>query len=199
MADFGLTTEGSTEKARTTHYGRGTAGYRAPELVRGEKYTNKVDIFAIGCILYEIIFRQKAFAGDFEVLNYSSQRNSSEEPLNRPFEVEIPLADKARSVFLSKMIREMLNTTASDRPGAEKIHRDFISWGGTTLPQGRDKSPQTDLESSIETMTVKTSQMQLVTQRPDEILEAPSEGIETTISAERSNEGAYIMSDKSDP
>ena len=41
----------------------GTASYRAPELITGEKltYTRQVDIWAIGCIFFELAFNRKSF------------------------------------------------------------------------------------------------------------------------------------------
>ena len=32
----------------------GTLNYMAPEILRREKYSNKVDIYALGCIIYEL-------------------------------------------------------------------------------------------------------------------------------------------------
>lgn len=65
IADFGLTTEGTSKLAITTVYSKGTEGYRAPELLSEDpKFSNKVDIWAMGCILYELVVRKKAFAGD---------------------------------------------------------------------------------------------------------------------------------------
>jgi eukaryotic-like serine/threonine-protein kinase len=39
----------------------GTAGYMAPEQVRGEMVDHRADIFAFGAILYELVTRQRAF------------------------------------------------------------------------------------------------------------------------------------------
>jgi len=39
----------------------GTAGYMAPEQVRGESVDHRADIFAFGAILYELVTRQRAF------------------------------------------------------------------------------------------------------------------------------------------
>jgi Tol biopolymer transport system component len=39
----------------------GTAGYMAPEQVRGETVDHRADIFAFGAILYELVTRQRAF------------------------------------------------------------------------------------------------------------------------------------------
>jgi serine/threonine protein kinase len=74
IADFGLTVQGSATMARTTIDARGTASYRAPELVSAHlSYTNKVDIWALGCILYELIEGKTAFNSDCEALGYSEK------------------------------------------------------------------------------------------------------------------------------
>jgi len=41
----------------------GTPGYMSPELVRGERSDHRADVFAFGCILYEILTGTRAFAG----------------------------------------------------------------------------------------------------------------------------------------
>jgi serine/threonine protein kinase len=71
MADFGLTEEGTTRKSKSTKHAKGTASYRAPELAppydQEAKFNQKVDIWAMGCILYEIIFQRQAFDDDYGV------------------------------------------------------------------------------------------------------------------------------------
>ena len=42
----------------------GTIGYMAPEQLRGEPADSRSDIFALGCVLYEMLAGQPAFAGD---------------------------------------------------------------------------------------------------------------------------------------
>src|SRR5277367_6104247 len=73
IGDFGLTVEGSSNP-RTTVFSMGTPCYRAPELVRGVKkvFSNRVDIWALGCIFYEILFRMPAFDSDYAAGIYSS-------------------------------------------------------------------------------------------------------------------------------
>jgi len=41
----------------------GTAGYMAPEQIAGEEVDERADLFAFGCVLYEIISGKRAFAG----------------------------------------------------------------------------------------------------------------------------------------
>src|SRR5271170_3594529 len=90
LADFGLSCEGSSKTNRPTQYGRSTPGYRAPELLESDgdaTYTNKVDIWALGCILYELATRKRAFKNDWEVFQYRSLGNTMEVVLGDIFDV----------------------------------------------------------------------------------------------------------------
>src|SRR6202790_4721587 len=69
ILDFGLAKmtlpeDGGTLTAKdptTPGQVMGTAGYMAPEEVRGETVDRRADIFAFGAILYELLTRQRAF------------------------------------------------------------------------------------------------------------------------------------------
>ena len=80
ITDFGLTSEGTSKALHTTTSARGTNGYRAPEMIRGEKkrYSNKADIWAVGCIFYELIVGERPFEDDWAVLQHSQ----SDEPIS---------------------------------------------------------------------------------------------------------------------
>ena len=56
IGDFGLSKTGSTLYSIT---GRGTVEYMAPELIKNQKYSNKVDIYGLGCIFYELFTLHK--------------------------------------------------------------------------------------------------------------------------------------------
>jgi len=77
VTDFGLTSEGTSTGLRSSRYGRGKHCYRAPELVRESNmsFNNKADLWALGCILYELIANQKAFSDDYDVLRYARTPN----------------------------------------------------------------------------------------------------------------------------
>jgi serine/threonine protein kinase len=74
LADFGLMSEATSKQAITTGYGRGTSCYRAPELLNlgdaQSTFTNKVDIWAMGCIIGEIMTGRRLFDSDWAVYRY---------------------------------------------------------------------------------------------------------------------------------
>ena len=115
IADFGLTSEGTSKRCNTTRYSRGTSGYRAPELLKEEaSYNNKVDIWAVGCILYELASRKKAFTSDFHVLSSAISKDSLRRP---PF----LLLDKRSQNCLSELIFAMLDLEWWRRPTATDL------------------------------------------------------------------------------
>jgi tetratricopeptide (TPR) repeat protein len=67
LVDFGLTSRFSAELSRETlELGdsvAGTAAYIAPEQVRGELVDARADLYALGCILYELVTGRPPFLG----------------------------------------------------------------------------------------------------------------------------------------
>ena len=70
IGDFGIEKQlkSETEYAKTQ---AGTLSYMAPEIINGEKYNNKVDIWALGCIIHELCtlntcFQSNSINGLFE-------------------------------------------------------------------------------------------------------------------------------------
>jgi len=118
--------EGSSRRALTSNTSRGTSCYRAPELLldTNPHYTNKVDMWAVGCILYELVLRQRAFREDWFIFTYAQ--------LRQPFELllgEDVVPDDRKRDFLVKIIKELLDVDPSKRPRARKLYERFISWG----------------------------------------------------------------------
>jgi len=119
IADFGLTSEGTSRRALTTTSARGTSGYRAPELTRPQaKYTNKVDMFALGCVFYELFCKRKAFDSDWEIIDYDLKSGRAERQF--PFHSAI-VPDKFMQMIGVEIILPLLSLTPHARPSAEVI------------------------------------------------------------------------------
>ena len=66
LLDFGLAKwESATGAAALTIEGTiaGTPEYMAPEQARGDKVDSRADIFAFGCVFYEMLTGKRAFEG----------------------------------------------------------------------------------------------------------------------------------------
>jgi serine/threonine protein kinase len=93
---------------------RGTGGYRAPELfAQHPTYTTQSDIWGLGCILYELLTFERAFAEDWNIREYAS----SMKPLSFP---TLPF-DVHTNTLLASMTRSMLSLNPADRPSAADI------------------------------------------------------------------------------
>jgi serine/threonine protein kinase len=107
--------EGSSRRANKTFYARGTNSYRAPELLDCEsgqpgEYTNKVDMWAVGCILYELVLRRKAFPSDWGVFQYKA--------CGKEFDVTIGLEiipEERKREFIVKITKELLTSARCQR------------------------------------------------------------------------------------
>jgi len=63
IRDFGISKQvNSNNKYAITSIG--TNNYMAPEIISGKKYNNKVDIWALGCIIYELCTLEVCFQSE---------------------------------------------------------------------------------------------------------------------------------------
>ena len=113
LGDFGLTkkqTDGTVYRTQA-----GTEKYMGPELyfyvpglnTETSEYTNAVDIWALGCIVYRIMTRAVPFPSLLSLRNYS---NDNEELL---FKVPSPMTDA------EAFVRILLNPHPAKRPTAD--------------------------------------------------------------------------------
>jgi serine/threonine protein kinase len=122
ITDFGLTMEGTSQRAFSTTQSRGTTGYRAPELLqqKGFKCTNKVDIWALGCIVHDLVFLRKAFLDDFETLSFSWKQESWED-YKTPLPQSKIIADEQLLLSMTSIMSETFTLDPSKRPTASAV------------------------------------------------------------------------------
>jgi len=117
LADFGFTSEAASRILRTSNDGKGTNGYRAPELLTGV-YNNKVDIWSLGCILYELSVGQRAFNSDYATLQYKESGRTMKVILDEGF------SDRCKET-VTRNIVIMLQIDFSARPSATDLLEEF--------------------------------------------------------------------------
>ena len=120
VTDFGTASRATSSRQNTTHLSRGTASYRSPEILdsRRPKYNNKTDIFALGCIAYEILTGEKLFWDDYAILRYSTTGTLGSEiwwPEAKNGDLNTILAS------LERVVASMLETDHRRRPSARHI------------------------------------------------------------------------------
>jgi serine/threonine protein kinase len=93
----------------STSLSRGTGGYRAPELLKEDpKFCRSVDLWGLGCVLYEIAVGKRAFAGDWAVFHYGT--STSDIP---------PVVQSGTNFFrhhLNGVLSDLLNRHPEQRP-----------------------------------------------------------------------------------
>ena len=109
LGDFGISTvlRNTFEQKRTVC---GTPYYFSPELCMNKPYNNKSDVWALGCILYELTTLTHAFDG-----------NSMKALVQRILKGVYPPIHNSYSPDLAKLIASMLKLDPHQRPNIQEI------------------------------------------------------------------------------
>jgi len=128
LSDFGSTKEGTSKRVIATPNRAGTPSYRAPEVIRrcDPHFNNKVDIWGLGCIMWELIYGSKRFESDWDVNEYAKDPEGLT-PWSQLECLQYP-AHGAMNGILSRIIQMMLlmlKEKGADRPSAEAVAREL--------------------------------------------------------------------------
>lgn len=130
LTDFGIAriAEHKSEKGVW-----GTPSYMSPEQLREEGATHQSDIFALGCVMYELLSGQRAFSGenDFAVIYKITRENPVPVRDLRPDLPEI--FDKIMHKALAKSLEERYTT------GMDLAYDLRVALRGIMLPKGDKK------------------------------------------------------------
>jgi len=121
LADFGFAVEATSIGGRTTRHSRGSACYRAPELMQYHAtFTTRVDMWAMGCVLHELTTCCPAFKHDFAVMEHD---HTSQTFRN----IAMPGIQPLWQQYLSSLIAELLNHAPEQRPRSADVAQFFGS------------------------------------------------------------------------
>ncbi|HUU32847.1 MAG TPA: protein kinase [Vicinamibacterales bacterium] len=122
----------------------GTAGYMAPEQVRGQPVDHRTDIFAFGAVCYELLAGQRAFTGDSDVETMSAILKA--DPPDVPSGVvpaqlervvrrclEKSPAQRFQSASDIAFALEAMSGTLVGTPAVATVPRDGRRWGWAAL------------------------------------------------------------------
>ncbi len=135
LIDFGVALG---KAARPSHQGKtvGTPGYMAPEQARGQRDLDaRVDVFSMGCVLYECLTGRPAFAGEHP-MGVLAKVLLEDPPRVAELRPDVPEG-------LDALVTQMLSKDRALRPhdGAAMVLALAAVDGPVTLPRGQ-KAPR---------------------------------------------------------
>lgn len=164
LSDFGLASVMASRKITAAGKTAGTFLYMAPEQIRGQEITPRTDLYALGCVLYELLTGQVPFIGDspgttLHLHCYSAPVRPSEKALDCPVQLE-------------RIILRLLEKDPADRPpSAGAVAKELRSVNQTVtvvgLPEEFDRrtSGQADRRKNVEALK-KTTQLSMASRVP---------------------------------
>ena len=143
LADFGPAVAGSSKHLITTGMRRGTESYRAPEVLVHNKYNNRTDMFAFGCIVFELLVGKQLFDSDWATLDYAQHERT----------IPWPPYQDSRLRDLGILTSDLLARDPSKRIGAMETQRRLLALDtkSETLPRKAEvKSDETLMDDFFE-------------------------------------------------
>ncbi|KAG1662637.1 hypothetical protein FOA52_009622 [Chlamydomonas sp. UWO 241] len=119
IADFGLARSLTGSVCAQSIVG--TMPYTCPEIIQQEHYTEKADVWSLGCVLYHIIMLKPPFDGTNPLSVASRIVEGSYEP------VCDPPGGPAYSAQLKQLVRVMMTVDPNKRPSTEEVGSLIVS------------------------------------------------------------------------
>lgn len=137
VVDFGLALMQDPKLTKLTRTGHvlGTAAYMSPEQVQAATATERSDLYALGCVLYELLTGESLFTGpnEFSVMDQHVNTLPTPVGVHRP---EVPEE-------LDELVLSLLAKRPEDRPGsAREVHERLMPYLSGTGPLGDMTSPE---------------------------------------------------------
>ena len=182
VMDFGIARAVADTSATMTQTAAviGTAQYLSPEQARGETVDNRADIYATGCLLYELLVGRPPFVGDSPVsVAYQHVREVPSPPSTLDPEVT-PAMDAVTLKALAKDPEHRYPTATQMREDLERVLT-----GATPqalLESNEDASPDDQATLLVPAVTAEESPTRALTSTPAHA--APGEPVDDDVANE---------------
>ncbi|MFD8637002.1 protein kinase [Streptomyces sp. NPDC059533] len=140
LCDFGIARRAvATQGLTATGAAIGTPGYMAPEQIRGDTVGPATDLYALGCLLYELLTGLPPFTGEaLSVLSRHLERTPISVRERRP---EVPVA-------LDRLVGQLLAKDPGQRPVSAAVVGDALLDAGRGRVATRIPPPATHDEAA---------------------------------------------------
>ena len=120
LGDFGIARDTSASSRSLSH--KGTDNYMAPEVYQGKRYSQNVDLYALGIVLYKLLNKNRLpFLGEERLTSRSIERAFQLRQQGEEFPRAIECSEE-----LHKIIKKMCAYNPEDRyQSAEEVLRDL--------------------------------------------------------------------------
>ncbi|MCF3118336.1 serine/threonine protein kinase [Streptomyces arenae] len=141
ICDFGIarTADGGSAMTTTGHV-VGTPAYMAPEQCRAETLDARTDLYALGCVLFELLTGRPPFAADASAYDVMHRHVQQAPPLLRDVRADVP---ERLEELVSAMLAKDPGARPSSRTVAEELARIAGVGSGPPIPpnEGPDTEP----------------------------------------------------------
>ncbi|MFO7561274.1 MAG: serine/threonine-protein kinase [Enhygromyxa sp.] len=155
IVDFGIAKPVEAEVAGAM----GSAGYMAPEQARGELVDPRADVFGVGCVLYELLTKQRAFTGEGVWMLPSFAKIP--EPVRPLLERALALEPERRFADAEAFLRALAPILAEQAPAfgsrdlAAIVAELFGDDEAATQERGEERTPATRI-GPVETFATRS-------------------------------------------
>lgn len=168
LSDFGLASVAAARKITAAGKTAGTFLYMAPEQIHGHKVSPQTDLYALGCVLYELVTGEPPFIGDTAAATLHMHcRDTPRRPTERA--LDCPIA-------LERIILQLLEKKEEDRPeSAAEVGKLLRAVKQTVTVVSKDRV--TELERTVPAIAASTTDRILAPDAgdgPTSIYEAPA-------------------------
>lgn len=116
----------------------GTPSYMSPEQILAQPVDARSDIFALGCLLYELVTGSKAFVGDTTVITYKIVH----EPPPLPSVILPKIHPALEAVIMTALAKEPTQRFRSCLEFERELHNCAIERGSRVSASGQDRPRQ---------------------------------------------------------